>query len=297
MYDQFQVHVLAVEYPGYGVCPGRPTPEGVIANAHAALQFAHKTLKLPLDRILVFGRSLGTGPAVTLASRFHLAGLILVTPFMSVKEVLRSRLGSLADMLTDDFFDNISAIEDVKSPTLVLHGRLDDIIPVEHGEAIYAHCVARKGLVCPPDLSHNSNITLDLSIFVMPMLQFFSLPECCFDELQVPDWVYEITSRSVDSEEKDKIDKQACSDVSDPVVAAPKAPNPPLAAKHPTVRNKIEATKGYNFRGLNMTSVSQEAILLHTSAKPEPELREDLDMSFHSISIQSNQDHTRISQL
>eukprot|EP00434_Breviolum_minutum_P036394 symbB.v1.2.032242.t3/scaffold3784.1/size51792/3 len=134
MYDQFQVHVLAVEYPGYGVCPGRPTPEGVIANAHAALQFAHKTLKLPLDRILVFGRSLGTGPAVTLASRFHLAGLILVTPFMSVKEVLRSRLGSLADMLTDDFFDNISAIEDVKSPTLVLHGRLDDIIPVEHGE-------------------------------------------------------------------------------------------------------------------------------------------------------------------
>ncbi|CAK9043822.1 unnamed protein product [Durusdinium trenchii] len=191
MYEQFQVHVLAVEYPGYGVCPGRPTPEGVIANAHAALQFVHKTLKLPLDRILVFGRSLGTGPAVNLASRFTLAGLVLVTPFMSVKEVLRSRIGSLADLLKDDFFENHVAIREVNSPTLVIHGKLDDIIPVAHGEAIYQECMARKGLVCPPELSHNSNITLDLSIFVMPMLQFFSLPECCFDELEVPDWIFD----------------------------------------------------------------------------------------------------------
>eukprot|EP00435_Cladocopium_sp_Y103_P071068 s637_g36.t1 len=134
MHEQFQVHVLAVEYPGYGVCGGRPTPEGVIANAHAALQFVNKTLKLPLDRILAFGRSLGTGPAIALASRFHLAGLVLVTPFMSVKEILRSRLGSLADLLTDDFFQNIWAVEEVKSPTLIIHGKLDEVIPVEHGE-------------------------------------------------------------------------------------------------------------------------------------------------------------------
>lgn len=294
MHEQFQVHVLAVEYPGYGVCGGRPTPEGVIANAHAALQFVNKTMKLPLDRILAFGRSLGTGPAVDLASRFHLAGLVLVTPFMSVKEILRSRLGSLADLLTDDFFQNIWAVEEVKSPTLIIHGKLDEVIPVEHGEAIYAHCMARKGLVCPPDLSHNSNITLDLSIFVMPMLQFFNLPECCFDELEVPDWIYETNSPLAKSAERENAQK-----VSDdlPMLFSTKASgNPPLAAKLPTVRHKFEPTKGYNFQGLNLT-VSQEAILAH--AKPALELREDLDLdlSFHSISLEGSEDHVHISQL
>ncbi|CAJ1453722.1 unnamed protein product, partial [Effrenium voratum] len=135
VHDQFQVHVLAVEYPGYGACPGTPTPEGVTANAHAALQFATKALKLPLDRILVFGRSLGTGPALELAARFALAGLVLVTPFLSVKEVLRSRIGALADFLEHDWFQNSAAIKQVRSPTLVIHGKLDDIVPVNHGEA------------------------------------------------------------------------------------------------------------------------------------------------------------------
>merc|ERR1719491_1613016 len=59
--DQFQVHVLAVEYPGYGVCPGQTTREAVMANAHAALQFATQALKLPLERVKLFGRSIGCG--------------------------------------------------------------------------------------------------------------------------------------------------------------------------------------------------------------------------------------------
>eukprot|EP00913_Durusdinium_trenchii_P025673 g24096.t1 len=118
--------------------------------------------------------------------------------------------------------------------------------------------MARKGLVCPPELSHNSNITLDLSIFVMPMLQFFSLPECCFDELEVPDWIFDTSHeplfgklKASESVEADDLIMQMTKTHTTPTT-------PPLAAKHPTVRHRFHPTKGYNFRGLNSTLVSQE---------------------------------------
>merc|ERR1719240_256863 len=69
--DQFQVHVLAVEYPGYGVCPGIATSVAAMENAQAALLFAMQVLKLPLSRVKLFGRSIGTGLALDLASKYN----------------------------------------------------------------------------------------------------------------------------------------------------------------------------------------------------------------------------------
>lgn len=77
--DLFQVNVLAVEYPGYGICPGASTEEGIMANAEAAMDFAIETLGVAQNDILLFGRSLGTGPTVALASRYHqIAGVVLL---------------------------------------------------------------------------------------------------------------------------------------------------------------------------------------------------------------------------
>ncbi|CAE7730033.1 unnamed protein product, partial [Symbiodinium sp. KB8] len=76
-------------------------------------------------------------------------------------------------------------IEKLVSPDIVYSLLLTNL------QAIYKECTARKGLVCPPQMSHNSNITADLSIFVMPMLQFFPIPDCCFEEVEVPTWIYD----------------------------------------------------------------------------------------------------------
>mmetsp|Transcript_27355 Transcript_27355/g.63705 ORF Transcript_27355/g.63705 Transcript_27355/m.63705 type:complete len:387 (-) Transcript_27355:14-1174(-) len=277
MHEQFQAHVLAVEYPGYGVCPGRATPEGVVANAHAALQFATKTLKLTLDRIMVFGRSLGTGPAIELASRHRVAGLILVTPFISVKEVFRHRIGKLADVLEHDWFPNSKSIARVRSPTLVIHGKQDDLIPHTQGEAVYKECIARKGLVCPPQMSHNSNITSDLSIFVMPMLQFFPLPDCDFNELEVPDWAYWKSwspsfMQEADSHQQDADDEKGERDTMEKEAQGPTVPKVeevnvdkavPYAVKHARVRHLIDVTRHYSFGGggARLTSLAAQPVL------------------------------------
>lgn len=188
--DQFQVHVLAVEYPGYGVCPGATSREAVMANAHAALQFATQALKLPLERVKLFGRSIGTGPALALAAKFRVAGVILVTPFLSVRSLFREKVGPVALMI-EEWFANEEAIKEVKSPTMIIHGRKDLLIPCRHGELLYNKCPTRKLFINPQYMDHNTNLTSDISYLIVPMFRFFALPDYSFQELKVPSWAFD----------------------------------------------------------------------------------------------------------
>lgn len=188
--DQFQVHVLAVEYPGYGVCPGQTTREAVMANAHAALQFVTQALKLPLERVKLFGRSIGCGPALALAAKFRVAGVILVTPFLSVRQIFREKVGPLGLMI-EEWFSNEEAIKEVKSPTMIIHGRKDLLVPCRHGEMLYNLCPTRKLFINPQFMDHNTNLTSDISYLIVPMFRFFALPDYSFQELKVPSWAFD----------------------------------------------------------------------------------------------------------
>jgi len=188
--EQFQCHVLAVEYPGYGICPGTATREGILANAHAAMNFVTDALQLPLEQVKIFGRSIGTAPALHLAAKYRVAGVILVTPFLNVRGLFRDKVGPLS-LLVDEWFQNDEAMKAVESPTMIVHGRQDKIIPCWHGEELYRLCEARKLFISPKNMDHNSNLTANIAYLIMPMFRFFSLPDYSFRELKVPAWAYE----------------------------------------------------------------------------------------------------------
>ncbi|CAJ1378671.1 unnamed protein product [Effrenium voratum] len=185
--DKFQVHVLAVEYPGYGVCPGVATGKSVTENALSALHFATQSLSWPLDSIKIFGRSIGTGPAIKLASLFRFAGVILVTPFLSIAELFRDRVGPLSK-LVEEWYPNGDLVGKVGSPVLIIHGKSDDMIAYRHAESLFDRISTRKLLVSPPNMAHNTNLMNDLSFLVMPATHFFSLPDYIFQDLRVPSW-------------------------------------------------------------------------------------------------------------
>lgn len=188
--DLFQVNVLAVEYPGYGICPGASTEEGIMANAEAAMDFAIETLGVAQNDILLFGRSLGTGPTVALASRYHqIAGVVLVSPFTSIKELFQRRVGRIAEFL-EDRFANLTLASKISSPTLIIHGLQDVLVPPEHGRKIYASIQTKRMLVTPVSMTHNSSLLRDVASFVMPMTSFFALPDYAFENVRVPDWAY-----------------------------------------------------------------------------------------------------------
>uniref|UniRef100_A0A7S1AC55 Uncharacterized protein n=1 Tax=Noctiluca scintillans TaxID=2966 RepID=A0A7S1AC55_NOCSC len=188
---QFQVHVLAVEYPGYGICPGVPTSTSVMGNAFSALRFCTKTLQWPLENIKILGRSIGTGPAMALAGLFSFAGVILVTPFLSVQELFRDRVGPLASFISVDWFCNEEVAPRITSPTMIIHGQRDELIACRHGEGLYNLLRSRKLLISPAEMAHNTNLLTNLKFFVLPMFRFFSLPHSGVEEMQVPSWVYD----------------------------------------------------------------------------------------------------------
>lgn len=79
---ELRVNVLAYDYEGYGKAGGQPSEQSCYQNIDAAYSFLINTLHVPPEQIVLYGRSLGTGPSCYLAERLKkeqvlLGGLIL----------------------------------------------------------------------------------------------------------------------------------------------------------------------------------------------------------------------------
>jgi abhydrolase domain-containing protein 17 len=142
--------VFAMDYPGYGLSTGRPTEASVYAAARSARTHLRDVLRVPPDRTLIYGRSLGGGPALQMAVEEKNAGLILQSTFVSVYRVV-----TRWPLLPFDQFRNLSKISRVTCPVLVMHGRQDEVIPFRHGEALFAAAPEPKRSLWAPSARHN----------------------------------------------------------------------------------------------------------------------------------------------
>merc|ERR1719421_664613 len=141
------------------------------------------------------GRSLGAAVALQLAADVELGrrcqGLILVAPFLSVVDILERYVSIFAHVMTDDAFPNNERMQRVKTPTLVIHGHDDMLVPYTQGQRLYELCQQRKEFICPEGMSHNSDILANAGYFLQPVLQFFALPDYSFNEMSVPAAAYD----------------------------------------------------------------------------------------------------------
>lgn len=142
--NQHGVNVVAVEYSGYGLQVGltRPTEASVFADAETA--YAYVTTKRPdlcpngaaWRHLIVYGQSVGSGPASWLASRHPLAGLVLHSPLASgIRVMFPSRPLGLGCC---DVFDNKARAPRFNAPVLIIHGSRDEEVPAAHGLAVWA---------------------------------------------------------------------------------------------------------------------------------------------------------------
>lgn len=134
-----RVHILAVEYPGYGVCSGEASEESVLADAEAVARFVFQLLEVPPGRVLLVGRSVGGGPAVSLASKHACGGLVTLSTFSSVRAVVGSFAG-WGGLFFPDIFNNGDRIRHVPCRTLIVHGKLDEMVPVSQAQELADAC-------------------------------------------------------------------------------------------------------------------------------------------------------------
>lgn len=143
--------VMTYDYRGYGISQGAPSEEKVYRDIDAAYRYLIGERKIPPEKIILQGRSLGGAVATDLASREKVAGLIVESSFLSAFRVLTK-----IPPAPFDKFSNLHKIRDVKCPVLVIHGRKDATIPFWHGEKLFAEANEPKFSLWLDEASHNN---------------------------------------------------------------------------------------------------------------------------------------------
>jgi pimeloyl-ACP methyl ester carboxylesterase len=140
--------VVCYDYPGYGLSTGRANE----ASANAALEAVLRELALPWERVVLVGRSIGTGPTMRAASRpgRSFGGLVLISAFTSVMGAAMSF--SVPGL---DAFENLGLARSVSTrPLLLIHGDRDEVVPCVHSRALAA-AMPGSELVVRAGAGHN----------------------------------------------------------------------------------------------------------------------------------------------
>ena len=138
-----EINVLIYEYTGYTRTNpdylydhSLPSESSIYEDVNAAYEYLTNELEIDKKQIILFGRSLGTGPSIDLASREDVAGVILQSAFLSVYRVA---MNFRMDICGDRFL-NHKKIKNIKCPILLIHGVDDEIVPFEHSVQLHESC-------------------------------------------------------------------------------------------------------------------------------------------------------------
>jgi uncharacterized protein len=146
--------VWMVDYPGYGKSTGSISELKMYNYATTVYKLAHT--RFAADSIIVYGRSLGTGPATWLAAKRNVHRLILETPYYS----MQSLFGHFApfypiSLLTHYKFPTGEYLQEVIAPVTIFHGTSDMTIPYSNALRLKAHLKKNDEFVTIEGGSHN----------------------------------------------------------------------------------------------------------------------------------------------
>eukprot|EP00759_Apiculatamorpha_spiralis_P005153 PhF_6_TR13053/c0_g1_i1/m.20723 len=133
-------NLVVYDYSGYGLSEGTCSEANAYSSINAVFDYVLHTLNVPRDKIILFGRSLGSGPTVDLGSRERgLGGMVLQSPLATA---MATTTVSIPIM---DIFMNRHKIGSVSDyPVLIIHGEADTVVPCAHGKELHDILDAKK---------------------------------------------------------------------------------------------------------------------------------------------------------
>lgn len=165
--------VMAYDYPGYGLSDGKPSESGSLQAAAAAFTYLVTLKDTDPGKIILYGRSLGSGPSYYLASRKVVAGMIIDGGFSSTFRVMTRRR-----ILPWDIFDNVARAAEVRCPVLLIHGKQDATVPFSHAAFMAKRLPGRVETLFIEEAGHNNLIELASEDYWDAILNFKnSLPK------------------------------------------------------------------------------------------------------------------------
>jgi len=153
--------VLAMNYRGYGESTGSPTEKNLRADALAVYDAAQKLRRTPGPTVL-FGRSLGTGMAISTAAQRDIAALVLVSPYDSIAAVARDAFPWVpVSWLLQAQFHCLDFAPRIHTPTLAVVAERDRVVHKLRSLALVSALPGRVEPMIVPGEDHNSLLARD----------------------------------------------------------------------------------------------------------------------------------------
>lgn len=167
IYAKLGINFIVADYRGYGWSDGSPSASALIGDGRVIFEHISEWLlnNGHKGKIFVMGRSMGSAPAIDIATQFdkNLSGLIIESGFADTIPLAKT-LGinlSAMEIKEEDCFNNLTKISVVTIPTFILHGQKDSLIPLWHAEKLHSECGAKsKELQIIPGADHNTLIAV-----------------------------------------------------------------------------------------------------------------------------------------
>jgi uncharacterized protein len=154
--------VLLFDYRGFGGNAGRPSEDGLAADARAAQAWLAGRPEIDPSRIAYFGESLGAAVALRLAVERPPAALVLRSPFTSLTDVGRLHYPWLpVRLLLADRYPSADRVAGLTVPVLVVAGEHDRIVPAALSRRLYDAAPEPKRFLLVPGADHNDSALLD----------------------------------------------------------------------------------------------------------------------------------------
>jgi uncharacterized protein len=136
-FKDININFLIIAWRGFSGNKGKPSEEGLYEDARSAVKWL-KSNGIKEQDIIIYGESLGTGVAIEIGQNKKFAGIILESPFTSMIAAGKDKYPYLpVSFLLKDKYENDKKIKNIKSPILVMHGMVDNIVPFHMGNEIY----------------------------------------------------------------------------------------------------------------------------------------------------------------
>jgi len=149
--------VLLLAWRGYSGNKGKPTEFNLYIDAESSLNWLEQNTSTIKNNIVLYGESLGTGVALEMATRYVFKSVILEAPFTSIFDLALKRYKLFPfKFLVLDKFDNISKINKILSPLMIISGKKDEVVPHYHSLKLFFKANHPKKSVFIDEAMHNN---------------------------------------------------------------------------------------------------------------------------------------------
>ncbi len=131
------INFLLISWRGFSGNKGKPTEKGLYEDARSAIEWL-KEKGINENNIIIYGESLGTGITTEISQNKNFAGVVLESPFTSMVDTGKDKYQYLpVRFLLKDKYESDKKIKNIRSPILVMHGKVDKIVPFYMGKKMY----------------------------------------------------------------------------------------------------------------------------------------------------------------